>query len=153
MPIPGMIYPTQRAMLASNPRDSAIAQQNASDQKLSNMINKLSGGKRNKNKRQKRGGAISVPQFQMNYTSQSGPGQDPNSIIKQNALIGTQNAANSVYDSYATKLGGSRKQYRRKSRGKSRSRKIRNRTTKNKGKSKTYRNLRGGSCGTDVCRI
>jgi hypothetical protein len=152
MPIPGMIYPTQRAMLASNPRDSAIAQQNAADQKLSNMINKLSGGKRNKNKRQRRGGSISVPQFQMNYTPQSGPGQDPNSIIKQNALIGTQNAANSVYDSYATKLGGTRKRYRRKSRGrgrgKSRSRKIRNRTTKNKGK-----NLRGGNCGTDVCPI
>jgi hypothetical protein len=145
--VPGMIYPTQRAMLASNPRDSAIAQQNAADQKLSNMINKLSGGKRHR-----KGGAISVPQFQMSYTPQSGPGQDPNSIIKQNALVGTQSAANSVYDSYATKLGG----YRRRNSRKINSRKINSRRRHGR-KNKTRRNhksrkLRGG-CGNGTCPI
>ena len=32
MSTPGMIYPTQKAMLAGNPRDSAIAQLNGSNQ-------------------------------------------------------------------------------------------------------------------------
>jgi hypothetical protein len=42
----------------------------------------------------------------MQYTPQGGPGQVPNSIIQQNAGIGTQSAANSVYDKYATQMGG-----------------------------------------------
>lgn len=110
--IPGMVYPTQLGMLAGNPRASAIAQGNISTQKLV-ALNKI-GGKQKYRRRGRRGGAsttstssnnITVPQFAMQYKSQGGPGQDPNSIIKQNANIGTQGAANSVYDSYATQMG------------------------------------------------
>lgn len=108
--IPGMVYPTQKGMLAGNPRASAIAEGNLSTQKLV-ALNKIGG----KQKYRKRGGAttsssnnITVPQFSMQYTPQGGTGQDPNSIIKQNASIGTQGAANAVYDKYATQMGTSR---------------------------------------------
>lgn len=100
--VPGLLLPTQRGMLAGNPRDSAIAEGNAATQKLQSLQS-IGGGKRYK----KRGGSgIHVPQFNMQYTPQNGPGQDPNSIVKQNAGIGTQSAANSVYDKYATQMGG-----------------------------------------------
>lgn len=102
--IPGMLYPTQRGMLAGNPRDSAILQGNINTQKLA-ALNAI-GGK----KRFRRGGAannnIVVPQFNMLYPPQEGINQDPNSIIRQNAVISTQGAANSVYDKYATQKGG-----------------------------------------------
>ena len=108
--VPGMMYPTQIGMLAGNPRDSAIAQNNATNQKLASL--QKIGGRRKQYYR--RGGAtttstnnnIPVPQFNMQYTSQGGPGQNPNQIIQQNALTGTQGAANSVYDKYATQMGG-----------------------------------------------
>jgi len=100
--IPGLLLPTQRGMLAGNPRDSAIAEGNASTLKLQSLRS-IGGGRYLK----KRGGAnIPVPQFNIQYTPQGGPGQDPNSIIQQNARTGTQNAANSVYDKYATQNGG-----------------------------------------------
>jgi hypothetical protein len=65
-------------------------------------------GGRGRKLRKRRGGAnvIPVPQFTMLYTPQGGPGQDPNSIIQQNALVGTQSDANAVYDKYATQMGG-----------------------------------------------
>jgi hypothetical protein len=102
--IPGMLYPTQRGMLAGNPRDSAILQGNIDTQKLV-ALNAI-GGK----KHFRRGGAannnIVIPQFTMQYIPQGGIGQDPNSIIRQNAAVSTQGAANSVYDKYATQKGG-----------------------------------------------
>lgn len=101
--IPGMLYPTQRGMLAGNPRDSAILQGDINTQKLV-ALNAI-GGKKNF----RRGGAansIVIPQFSMLYPPQGGMGQDPNSIIRQNAAISTQGAANSVYDKYATQKGG-----------------------------------------------
>ena len=101
--IPGLLLPTQRGMLAGNPRDSAIAEGNAATQKLQ-ALQSIGGGKRYKKKRG--GSGIPVPQFNMQYTPQGGPGQVPNSIIQQNAGIGTQSAANSVYDKYATQMGG-----------------------------------------------
>jgi hypothetical protein len=104
--IPGMLIPTQQAFLAGNPRDSAIAQGNASNLKLQAL---QSIGGRGRRLRKRRGGAntpIPVPQFSMQYTPQGGPGQDPNSIIQQNAAVGTQSAANAVYDKYATQMGG-----------------------------------------------
>jgi hypothetical protein len=106
--VPGMMYPTQIGMLAGNPRDSAIAQNNAANQKLLSL--QKVGGRRKRYYR--RGGAtaptnnIPVAQFNMQYTSQGGPGQNPNQIIQQNAVTGTQGAANSVYDKYATQMGG-----------------------------------------------
>jgi hypothetical protein len=104
--IPGMLLPTQQGMIAGNPRDSAIAQGNAANLKLQAL---QSIGGRGRRLRKTRGGAadlIPVSQFNMQYTPQGGPGQTPNSIIQQNAVIGTQGAANAVYDKYATQMGG-----------------------------------------------
>jgi hypothetical protein len=108
--IPGMLLPTQQGMLAGNPRDSAIAQGNAANQKLLSLQTIGGTGRRNRRLRKRGGGAstsvIPVPQFNMQYKPQGGPGQDPNSIIQQNAAVGTQSAANAVYDKYATQMGG-----------------------------------------------
>jgi hypothetical protein len=107
--IPGMLLPTQQGLLAGNPRDSAIAAGNASNLKLQ-ALQSIGGRGKGKRLRKRRGGAgattIAVPQFSMQYTPQGGPGQDPNSIIQQNAAVGTQSAANAVYDKYATQNGG-----------------------------------------------
>jgi hypothetical protein len=101
--VPGLVQPTQKAMVAGTPRDSAIASQNANNQKLNNLNNIVKGGKR------KRGGAVVVPQYNMNYTPQNGPGQDPNSVIQQNSQISTQGTANAQYDSLATQKGGKKR--------------------------------------------
>ena len=100
--IPGLLLPTQQGMLAGNPRDSAIAQGMASEQKLQDLQS-IGGGRR-----KKRGGAatIQVPQFNMLYTPQGGPGQTPNSIIVEGAVVGTQGTANAVYDNFALQNGG-----------------------------------------------
>jgi hypothetical protein len=106
--IPGMLLPTQQGLLAGNPRDSAIAAGNASNLKLQ-ALQSIGGRGKGKRLRKRRGGAadlIPVSQFNMQYTPQGGPGQTPNSIIQQNAVIGTQSAANAVYDKYATQNGG-----------------------------------------------
>ena len=111
--VPGLFLPTQKGMLAGNPRDSAIAEGNAANLKLQ-ALRSIGGsrGTRSRKKKKKHGGAnvtnakIDVPQFSMQYTPQSGPGQDPNSIIQQNAVVGTQGAANAVFDKYATQMGG-----------------------------------------------
>jgi hypothetical protein len=102
--VPGLLLPTQKGMLAGNPRDSAIAESNAATLKLQSLRS-IGGGRYLK---KKRGGAAAIPvaQFNMQYTPQGGPDQVPNSIIQQNASIGTQNAANSVFDKYATQMGG-----------------------------------------------
>jgi hypothetical protein len=101
--IPGMTFPTIQAMVGANARDSAIAQQNASNAKLQQLLQTSKGGRR---KKHRFGGAITVPQFTMAYTVQNGVGQDPNSQITQNAAIGTQGASNAVYDSLALQKGG-----------------------------------------------
>jgi hypothetical protein len=105
--VPGLLYPTVNGQLANNPRDSSIAAADNTAIKMNMMSNELAGGRR---KRYRRGGAnesqIVVPQFQMNYTPQNGPNQDPNAQIQQNAAIGTQATANAVYDSQALKMGG-----------------------------------------------
>jgi len=105
----GMIYPQEKPMLAGNPRDSAMAAGNQSAINQTNLIKATSGGKRIK--RNKYGGAtggVVVPQFQMQYSTTGAGGQDPNSIIKQNAGVSTQGTENAKYDNLA-KLGGSRK--------------------------------------------
>jgi hypothetical protein len=106
--IPGLILPTQRGMLAGNPRDSAIAEGNAANLKLQ-ALQSIGGSRKYK---LKRGGAsatqnsIPIAQFNMQYTPQGGDTQVPNSIIRQSAIIATQNAANSVYDNFAMQKGG-----------------------------------------------
>jgi hypothetical protein len=107
--IPGLLMPTQKGMLAGTPRDSAIAEGNATNQKLLSLQSIGGRGRGRRRNTRKYGGAanaIQVPQFAMQYNPQGGPGQTPNNIIQQNASIGTQSAANSVYDKYATQMGG-----------------------------------------------
>ena len=107
--VPGMIYPTQKGMLAGNPRDSAMQQMTNTNIKQTSLNNAI-GGKR---RRIKGGEGIAVPQYQMQYIPQGGPGTDPNSQIQLNSRTSTQAAANSVYDSEATKMGGSRRKGRK----------------------------------------
>jgi len=102
--VPGLLLPTVNAQIGNTQSQSAIMASNDAAIKMNKMNNELAGGRKRK---YRRGGAIVVPQFHMSYTPQNGPGQDPNSQIRDNAAIGTQAAANSVYDSQALKFGGS----------------------------------------------
>ena len=108
----GILYPTVQAMPAGTPRDSAIANQNASSSSQTDLIKAVGGRRKNRSYRKKRyGGAttngnVTVPQFQMNYTPTGGPGQSPNSVITDNASISSQSNADAVYDNYATQKGG-----------------------------------------------
>ena len=107
--VPGLQYPTQKAMLAGTPRDSAIASMNSAAQSQANANKALAGGKR----RKYRGGAVTVPQMQMLYTPQGGTGTNPNDQITGNAKTSTQMASNSVYDNLASNTtpqnGGSKR--------------------------------------------
>lgn len=109
--VPGMIYPQQKPMLAGNPKDSAIAANNQSISRQSDLIKATSGGKRRRLYK-KYGGAtsdgVTVPQMQVQYSTTGAGGQDPNSIIKQNTSVSVQGAENAKYDNLAKK-GGSRK--------------------------------------------
>ena len=110
----GMIYPQETPMLAGNPKDSAIAANNQATTRQADLIKATSGGNRRRyiHKRNKYGGAttdgVTVPQYQMQYKPTGAGGQDPNSIIKQNASVSTQGAENAKYDNLA-RVGGSRK--------------------------------------------
>lgn len=116
--VPGMIYPTQKAMIGSNPSDSArlTALNKSASQAQANQL--MAGGKMtNKNKKGWRGGnSVVVPQYQMLYQPQGGVGTNPNDQIQGNAQTSTQSAANRVYDAQATKMGGRR--HRRRTRTK-----------------------------------
>jgi hypothetical protein len=101
--VAGLKVPTQKAMLAGNPRDSAIQANNNTNQKSGSLSAAVGGTRRRK------GGAIPAPQFQMQYTDQSGPGGTANDQAQQNAQISTQQSANSALDASATTKGGRRK--------------------------------------------
>jgi hypothetical protein len=105
--IPGMIYPTQQAMLAGSPQDSAIANSNLANMKLT-KLQSVGGRRYRKNIKRggNNGGRIVVPQFNDLYKPIGGPGQTTNDIIKQNAGIGTQSAENSQFDKLALQKGG-----------------------------------------------
>ena len=122
-PVPGLMLPQEKPMLAGNPKDSAIASNNQAAERQADLIKATSGGRRHKSKRNKKykyGGAatsgVAVPQYQMQYKSPGAGGQDPNSIIKQNTSISTQGSANAEYDNLAKK-GGSIKRKRKIKRG------------------------------------
>ena len=106
--VPGMIYPTTKAMVGSNPADSArlTAVNKAQSQAAANSA--MAGGKMKRKSKKHRGGAssIAVPQYQMLYEPQCGPGTNPNNQIQGNAQTSTQMSANSVYDAQASKMGG-----------------------------------------------
>lgn len=105
--VPGLLLPTVSAPLGNTQSQSAIIAANNSAIKMNKMSNELAGGKKRKYRRGGANGTIVVPQFHMSYTPQNGPGQDPNTQIKDNAAIGTQASANAVYDTQALKFGGS----------------------------------------------
>jgi hypothetical protein len=105
--VPGMVYPTQKGMVGSNPADSArlAAVNKSQSQAQANAL--MAGGKMRKRRHQ--GGAVVVPQYQMLYDPQGGNGTNPNNQIQGNAQTSTQMAANSVYDQQATQAGGSKR--------------------------------------------
>jgi hypothetical protein len=133
--VPGMQYPTQKGMLGANPRDSAIASMNNNSAAQARANASLAGGaisgaplpyiargrlnrKFNSSRRRRgrgRGGAVTVPQYNMLYEPQGGPGTNPNNQIQANSQTSTQQAANSVYDKNAT-AGGAKRHTRRRSR-------------------------------------
>uniref|UniRef100_A0A6C0EP77 Uncharacterized protein n=1 Tax=viral metagenome TaxID=1070528 RepID=A0A6C0EP77_9ZZZZ len=110
--VPGMMLPTQKGMIGSNPKDSAVQSMNNMNQKQASLGSAVGGMRKRRKNKMNRGGSastpsnIAVPQYQMQYQVQNGPGQDPNSQIQQNAQISTQGAANSAMDNYATQKGG-----------------------------------------------
>lgn len=108
--VPGLKLPTQKAMLAGNPRDSAIQANNNANQKSGSLSAAVGGTRRRKGGAS---GTIPAPQFQMQYTDQSGPGGTANDQAQQNAQISTQQSANSTFDASATTKGG---RHRRRSR-------------------------------------
>ena len=105
---PGLTHPTMIGMQAGNPKDSAIASQTQMNQKQASLSAAV-GGRRNK-----KGGDIAVPQFQMQYTPQGGIGQDPNALIQQNSQTSTQSAENASMDLNALKKGGKKNKKSRK---------------------------------------
>lgn len=107
--VPGLTLPTQKAMLAGTPRDSAIQENNNTNQKSGSLSAAVGGSTR-----RRKGGAIPVPQFQMQYSDQSGPGGSPNNQVQQNAQIGTQQTANAALDVGALTKGGRRRRRTRK---------------------------------------
>jgi hypothetical protein len=125
MSIPGLIYPTSKGMLAGNPRDSAIANMNNASA-IQAQANNAVGGRR----RRVGGGNIPVPQFQMLYEPQGGPGTNPNNQIQTNAAISTQGAANAALDSGAFKKGGRRRRSKKLNSRKLNSRKLNSRKLK-----------------------
>lgn len=100
---PGLMKPTQIGMIGSTPKDSAIMAMNNMNQKQSSLSNAV-GGKRRRFYR--KGGAVVVPQYNMPYAPQNGPGQSPNNQIVNNSQNSMQSTANSVYDSQATVMTG-----------------------------------------------
>lgn len=132
-----MNYPTQKGIIGS-PRDSAINSMSQANDSHAAAIKSLSGGKKrgkkrtrckhkhhhkscgrkrsyNRRKRTRRGGALEVPQFTMQYESQSGADSDPNSIIKNSSVTSTQMDANKQYDHL---VGGCKRRRRMSKRSK-----------------------------------
>lgn len=128
MSIPGMIYPTQKGLLAGNPRDSAISQMNQMNAKQATLSSSVGG--RRRNKKYGGDGKIAVPQYQMLYTSQSGPGTDPNAQIQNNLKTSTQSSANAVYDQYAYQKGGHKKKTLKKRRRQNQHKRKRSRSSR-----------------------
>lgn len=109
--IPGMPVITQIGMVSGNPRDAAMTDMN-NNAKLQAEANAALRGGRLKRRRKYRGGntqTIAVPQFNMPYAAQGGPGTNPNDQIQANAATSTQGFANAAYDAAAFKKGGSRR--------------------------------------------
>jgi hypothetical protein len=147
VPPAGLNFPTQKPYEpgASSPGQSALlAQQNASSKQTALIT---MGGR----KRKLKGGDYVVPQFQMSYVPQGGPGQNPNEIITQTAATSTQTVANQQYDNLVGQKAGTKICHNGEtgcwgcySGGKKKKRTIKRRTVRKKNKKyskkrKTYR--------------
>lgn len=127
---PGLMLPTQKSYTpgAGNPRDSAMMATQQMNNKQASLNAAASGGSR----RRIKGGAapttttssstssttsnnapVVVPQMKMQYTPQGGPGSNPNDQIKSNSSTSMQSASWAANDKQATKMGGSRKKYKK----------------------------------------
>lgn len=147
-PVPGMIYPTTKGMVGSNPADSARLTAINKAELQTNANKLLSGGTIERKRLRKHGigggqSGIVVPQYQMLYEPQGGNGTNPNNQIQGNLQVSTQMSANSIYDNQASKMGGSRIKKRslaiRGKNSKRKSMKRKNKKTK-KNHKKTRRN-------------
>lgn len=103
--VDGMILPTQKGMLAGNPRDSAMQSMNNNSQLQAQASTALAGGRHRKRKAYGGGDTLTVPQYQMLYEPQGGNGTNPNNQIQASSQTSTQMAANSALD----KVGGSKR--------------------------------------------
>ena len=108
---PGLINPTVNSYPpgANSPATAAKSMNDANNQKLQN-INQMAAGSR---RRKRGGGDVAVPVLKPMYTSQNGPGSDPTAQQAQGQSINMQSTANSVYDNQASKMGGSRRRYKK----------------------------------------
>ena len=120
----GLMLPTAKSYApgAGNPRDSAMISQQQMNESQNNL-NKSVGGKRRKHKTRglyAKGGANSdvvVPQFQMQYTPQGGPGTNPNDQISNISSTSMQTTAWKANDNLATKMGGTKRVSNKKKKG------------------------------------
>jgi hypothetical protein len=123
---------------SGNPRDSAMMSQKNMSESQNNLNNSV-GGKRRKHKITKfysKGGAddtFPVPQFQMLYTPQGGPGTNPNNQIADISTTSTQASSWKANDNAASKMGGSKKRRKGYNRAKkSRRQQLKGRKNKTK---------------------
>ena len=107
--VPGMIYPTQKAMIGSTPQESAMMSANNKALMQAQANKLMSGGKLKRKYLGGSTGVIAVPQFQMLYEPQGGVGTNPNSQITANSQVSTQMKSNSSFDKQATQMGGLRR--------------------------------------------
>jgi len=112
----GLMLPTAKSYApgAGNPRDSALMSQQQTNESQ-NSLNKTVGGKKRKHRTKKfyskggDNGEVAVPQFQMQYTPQGGPGTNPNDQIADISSTSMQTTAWKANDNLATKMGGAKK--------------------------------------------
>jgi hypothetical protein len=103
----GLQLPTSKGMISSNPSSSAYQATQNNANTAGSLKAAVGGGRRRKKSNRFKGGkGIEVPQYQMGYSPQNGPGQDPNSIIADSSATSTQSASWSKYDKNATMNGG-----------------------------------------------
>jgi hypothetical protein len=103
----GLQLPTSKGMISGNPSSSAYQSTQNNANTASSLKTAVGGGRRRKKSNRFKGGkGIEVPQYQMGYSPQNGPGQDPNSVISSSSATSTQSASWSKYDKNATMNGG-----------------------------------------------
>jgi hypothetical protein len=108
--VEGMMYPTQKGMLAGNPRDSAMVSMKQNSQLQAQASSALSGGRHRKRKAYGGGNTLIAPQLSVPYNESSGHGTGVNSQVAKMTITSTQGAANASLD----KVGGSKRSVSRR---------------------------------------